>query len=149
MKKFLCFMLALVCILPTTLLVACDDKKEDASRVVNRIYQVQSCKEDNTDTTSEYADGKVQLYFRENLFKLEYTNNENPELNGFYGGTFETDDDKVILTTTQYGGYFKEVPGSDLLNKLYFTQLKYYDKTLKVESFIGGKIIQFVFVEAK
>ena len=68
MKKFLCLILAMLCIIPTAMLAGCSDDVDNAERVANRIYYVESCKEDYTSTTDTYKNGVLKIYFHNNLF---------------------------------------------------------------------------------
>ena len=149
MKKFLCFLLTVMCIIPTVALAGCSKGEPDASYIANRTYHVTNCKEDLTNLTDTFKDGILKIYFYNTNFKVELTNSENAELSGYYTGTYTTDKDIVNLEITDRAGFFKSNALSHEAVRLNFKTMKFKNNTLQVEDIINGKLIQFTFGEAK
>lgn len=149
MKKFLCFLLTIMCIVPTVALAGCSNNEPDASYIANRTYHVTNCKEDLTNLTDTFKDGVLKIYFFNENFKVELTNAEHENLSGYYIGTYTTNKDVVNLTITERAGFFETNSEHHDALRLNFKTMKFKNNTLEVEDIVNGKLIQFTFSEAK
>lgn len=149
MKKFLCFLLTIMCIVPTIALVGCSKDDQDASYVANRTYHVTNCKEDLVNLTNDFKDGILKIYFFNSTFKVELTNTENTELSGYYLGNYSTDKDIINLEITERSGFFDTNALSHEAVRLNFKTMKFKNNSLEVEDIVNGKLLQFTFNEAK
>ena len=77
MKKIISFILVCLAFVPTLLFAGCSNNDTDASAVKNTIYYVTSAQKDSVDTTETYVNANMKIIFYDDLFKVEYSDQNN------------------------------------------------------------------------
>jgi len=143
MKKIISFILVCLAFVPTLLFAGCSNNDTDASAVKNTIYYVTSAQKDSVDTTETYVNANMKIIFYDDLFKVEYSDQNNQAEYGYYLGTFTTNEDLVTLNTTEYGGTFIDYENNTARQECVFSILKYNKGKLTTAFTNKGSIVKY------
>ena len=148
MKKILSFiLLAALLVLPTTILVGCSKKSDDARNVVNNVYYLSSVYEDRVNiTNTNYNERPLKIIFGDTSVKVEI-GNLNEENHGIYLGSFTTEGSsiKITITGSSRTGVFED---ENTFNLHKFEDLTFKNGKISVSFFHNSKIYQYTFTKA-
>jgi len=149
MKKILSFIiLAVLLVVPSTMLIGCSKTSDNASNVVNNVYYLESYYEDRVNLTeTKFNDRPLKIIFADKNVKVEI-GNESEEGHGSFLGSFTTEGSTVKITVDQTSltGYFAE---GNVFQYFNFTNLTYKSGKLTTSFISNSKILQYTFAKAK
>lgn len=145
MKKVLSLVIAMMLILPVTLLGACS-KNEGANAVKNKIYYVTKVTSKGEDISKPYTDNNMKIVFYNNTFMVTYSVDGDKNY-GYYLGTFTTSELDIIFTVTEAGGTYENYAQNPEKKVSVFSSLRYSNKKLYTEFAYNGGIYNFTLEE--